>query len=211
MSLVSPLGRRRSQRNSPRQPGEESVHFMGPAIIDHETITRSGELPTSFLQGCGLPDEVISFYESQAGAIRYYSCFISYSSADRDFVDRLYADLQQNGIRCWLATEDLRIGDRFRPVIDEAIRLHEKLLVVLSEHSVESVWVESEVEAAMERERRENRIILFPVRLDDTVMETKQAWAAEIRRTRHIGDFRDWKNHDRYRESFERLVRDLRR
>jgi TIR domain len=191
--------------------GLESVHFMGPAIIDHETITRSGELPTSFLQGCGLPDEVISFYESQAGAIRYYSCFISYSSADQEFVigcmltfNRMESDAGSQPRTCELVID-------FDPVIDEAIRLHEKLLLVLSEYSIESDWVESEVEAAMERERRENRTILFPVRLDDAVMETKQAWAADIRRTRHIGDFRDWKNHDRYRESFERLVRDLRR
>jgi uncharacterized protein YjbI with pentapeptide repeats len=191
--------------------GLESVDFMGPAVIDHETILRSGELPRSFLEGCGLPDEVIEFYESQAGAIRYYSCFISYSSLDQEFANRLYADLQQNGIRCWLATEDLRIGDRLRPTIGEAIRLHDKLLVVLSEHSVESAWVESEVEAAMERERREKTTILFPVRLDDAVMETGQAWAEEVRRTRHIGDFRNWKSYDSYRRSFERLVRDLKR
>jgi hypothetical protein len=191
--------------------GLESVDFMGPAVIDHETILRSGELPRNFLEGCGLPDEVIDFYESQAGAIRYYSCFISYSSRDQEFVNRLHADLQQNGIRCWLATEDLRIGDRLRPTIGEAIRLHDKLLLVLSEHSIESAWVESEVEAAMERERREKATILFPVRLDDTVMETDQAWAEEVRRTRHIGDFRDWKNFDSYQRSFERLVRDLKR
>jgi hypothetical protein len=53
------------------------------------------------------------------------------------------------------------------------------------------------------------RTILFPIRLDDTVMETDQAWAADIRRTRHIGDFRDWKNHDSYKKAFDRLLRDL--
>jgi hypothetical protein len=36
-----------------------------------------------------------------------------------------------------------------------------------------------------------------------------EAWAADIRRTRHIGDFRGWKDHDSYRKSFERLMRDL--
>ena len=191
--------------------GLDSVDFLGPAVIDHETILRSGELPRNFLEGCGLPDEVIEFYESQAGAIRYYSCFISYSSLDQEFVNRLYADLQQNGIRCWLATEDLKTGDRLRPTIGEAIRLHDKLLLVLSDHSIESAWVESEVEAAMERERREKTTVLFPVRLDDAIMETDQAWAEEIRRTRHIGDFRNWKSFDRYQRSLERLVRDLKR
>jgi hypothetical protein len=40
-------------------------------------------------------------------------------------------------------------------------------------------------------------------------METDQAWAAGLRRTRHIGDFRAWKDHDQYQESFDRLLRDL--
>ena len=69
-------------------------------------------------------------------------------------------------------------------------------------------WVEG-VEAALEKERKQNKLVLFPIRLDDTVMETDQAWAASLRRTRHIGDFRAWKDHDAYQKSFERLLRDL--
>jgi len=82
-------------------------------------------------------------------------------------------------------------------------------MVLLSKHSVSSPWVEKEVETAFEKEHREKRIVLFPIRLDDAVMETGEAWAADIRRTRHIGDFRDWKNHDSYKKAFERLLRDL--
>jgi hypothetical protein len=81
---------------------------------------------------------------------------------------------------------------------------------ILSEHSVNSIWVEKEVETAFEKERQQNRTVLFPIRLDDAVMETEQAWAADIRRTRHIGDFRDWKSHTSYKKSFDRLLRDLR-
>jgi hypothetical protein len=39
-------------------------------------------------------------------------------------------------------------------------------------------------------------------------METDVAWAASLRRTRHIGDFRKWKSQG-YREAFDRLMRDL--
>jgi hypothetical protein len=35
-------------------------------------------------------------------------------------------------------------------------------------------------------------------------METDQAWAASLRRTRHIGDFRAWKDHDPYQKTFDR-------
>lgn len=40
-------------------------------------------------------------------------------------------------------------------------------------------------------------------------MEAEEAWAADIRRTRHIGDFCGWKGHDNYKRAFERLMRDL--
>jgi hypothetical protein len=46
-------------------------------------------------------------------------------------------------------------------------------------------------------------------RLDDAGMDTQQAWAASLRRTRHIGDFRNWKDHDAYKVAFDRLLRDL--
>ena len=121
----------------------------------------------------------------------------------------LHADLQQKGVRCWFAPEDLKIGDKFRMRIDESIRVYDKLMVILSENSIRSPWVEEEVEAALEKKRKQDKLVLFPIRLDDAVMETEQAWASNLRRTRHIGDFRAWKDHDRYQKSFDRLLRDL--
>ena len=40
-------------------------------------------------------------------------------------------------------------------------------------------------------------------------METDQAWAASLRRMRHIGDFRAWKDHDSYQTALARLLHDL--
>jgi uncharacterized protein YjbI with pentapeptide repeats len=182
----------------------------GPSIIDYQTLQQSGQLSLSFLRGCGLPDNLIEYLPSLLNQpIQFYSCFISYSSKDDAFARRLHADLQDTGIRCWFAPEDMKIGDRIRTRIDEVIRLHEKLLLVLSVNSIESGWVEKEVETAFEKERETNSTVLFPVRLDDAVMESKTGWAADIRRTRHIGDFRRWKDHDGYREAFDRLLRNL--
>jgi hypothetical protein len=161
-------------------------------------------------RGCGLPETLIEYFPSLVHQpIQFYSCFISYSTRDEEFVERLYADLQVKGVRCWYAPEDLKIGDRFRQRIDDAIRLHDKLLIVLSENSVRSAWVREEVESCLEREQREGRLVLFPIRLDDAVMQTSEAWAASIRRQRHIGEFQDWKDHDAYQSGFKRLLRDL--
>jgi hypothetical protein len=48
------------------------------------------------------------------------------------------------------------------------------------------------------------------VRLDDAVRTTKEAWAAKLRDNRHIGDFRDWKDHEAYQRALEKVLRDLR-
>ncbi len=193
--------------------GLDAVKHVGASEVGISTIYESqGKIPEIFLRGCGVPESFIVQIPSLIAAmkpIQFYSCFISYSSKDQDFADRLYADLQNNGVRCWFAPEDLKIGDRIRDRIDESIRLRDKLLLILSEYSIASDWVEHEVESALEEERQRGRTILFPIRLDDAVMESSKAWAALIRRTRHIGDFREWKNHDSYQKAFDRLLRDL--
>jgi hypothetical protein len=192
--------------------GLETIKHWGPSTIGIDTIYKSkGKIPDSFLRSAGVADNFIQYMRSLVGeGFEYYSCFISYSSRDQEFADRLHADLQNKGVRCWLATEDLKIGDKFRQRIDDAIRFHDKLLVILSESSVRSTWVESEVEAAFEREsRQDGQQVLFPIRLDDAVMGANQSWAADIRRKRHIGDFSDWRDHDSYQNAFLRLLRDL--
>ena len=190
--------------------GLDSCGHLGPSIVDHRTLERSGKLPLSFLRGCGLPDTFIDYLPSLLNQpIQHYSCFISYSSKDEALAKRLHADLQDNGVRCWFAPEDLKIGDKWRVRIDEAIRTYEKLLLLLSEHSVSSTWVEKEVETAFDKENERGELMLFPIRLDTAVMESKTGWAADIRRSRHIGDFCNWENYSDYQKGLERLLRDL--
>lgn len=40
-------------------------------------------------------------------------------------------------------------------------------------------------------------------------VEYEIAWATHIKRTRHIGDFTHWKNHNEHQKAFKRLLRDL--
>lgn len=191
--------------------GLNTVHHAGPSSIGIDTIYRSkGKVSEVFLRGVGVPDPLITYVSSLTGeAIQYYSCFISYSHKDETFAQLLYTDLQSRGVRSWFAPEDMKIGQKIRSTIDLSIRVHDKLLLILSERSINSDWVETEVETAFEEERKRGQTVLFPVGLDEAVMETDQAWAADIRRTRHIGDFHRWKDHDAYQQAFERLLRDL--
>ena len=75
----------------------DCIHF-GPSALDHRTLSRSGQLPTSFLRGVGLPDTFIDYIPSLLNQpIQFYSCFISYSHQDEAFAKRLHADLQDKG------------------------------------------------------------------------------------------------------------------
>jgi hypothetical protein len=190
--------------------GLETCRHDGPSILDHRTLARSGPLPLAFLRGCGLPDTLIDYLLSLLGEpFQFYSCFISHASKDRAFAERLYADLQNKGVRCWFAPDNMKIGDRLRLRIDETIRVYDKLLLVLSESSVASQWVEQEVETALGREREQGTTVLFPVRIDDMVMTRQTGWPALIHHTRNIGDFRGWETHAVYQKAFDRLLRDL--
>ena len=71
------------------------------------------------------------------------------------------------GVRCWYAPEDMKIGDKIRARIDDSIRMYDKLLIILSRYSIASDWAEKEVETAFEKERQQNKTVLFPIRLDD--------------------------------------------
>jgi hypothetical protein len=57
--------------------------------------------------------------------------------------------------------------------------------------------------------KKNKTTVLFPIRLDDSFMDSSTGWAAKVRRERHIGDFRNWKNHDSYQKAFTRLLKDL--
>jgi len=210
--------------------GLDCVEHHGPSTIGLDTLCRSrGQINGVFLRGCGLSDVQIETAKlnnpdlttSQITTITHRihellveqtdrSCFISYASKDEVFAQQLHDDLQQKGIRCWFAPEALKIGDdKTRSTIDYSIRLHDKLLLILSERSINSDWVAKEVETAFNEENRRGQTVLYPIRLDETVLETDQAWATDIRRTRHIGDFSRWQDHETYQQALVQLLRDL--
>ena len=70
------------------------------------------------------------------------------------------------------ATQNMKIGNKFRQRIDEAIHLQDKLLLLLSEHSIASTWVENEVEAALEGEL-DNKL-LHDITKSDILESTRQ-------------------------------------
>ena len=202
--------------------GLETVSHGGPSTIGIDTIYRSkGRIPVTFLRGAGVPENFIAYMSSLVGtAFEFYSCFISYSGKDQEFADRLYADLQREDVRCWFAPHHRQAGKKLHEQIDIAIRLHERLLLILSPESIHSEWVRTEIAKARKREIQESKKVLFPIRLNIS-FEQLQEWecfdadrgkdsAREIREY-YIPDFTKWKDHDRYLEEFKKLLRDLKK
>jgi uncharacterized protein YjbI with pentapeptide repeats len=199
--------------------GLETVRHEGPSTIGIDTIYESkGRIPLAFLRGAGVPENFIEYMGSLTGkALEFYSCFISHSTKDQEFADRLHADLQNKGVRCWFAPHDIQAGKKIHEQIDEAIRRYERLLLILSPNSMNSEWVKTEIRKARKRERVEKKRVLFPVRL--VSFEAIRDWelfdadegkdlAGEIREY-FIPDFSEWKNHDPYAVGLEKLLRDL--
>ncbi len=187
----------------------ENLHLIkhgGPSIIDHRTFQKSKELPEEMLRGIGLTDELISFFNSKFNSSNLASCFISHSAKDKEFVLKLYNRLQNKGIRCWYAPKDLNYGDKIRDEIEGAITEYDKLLIILSQNSIDSYWVEDEVETAIEKEREIKKGKLIPISLDKAIFNLDKSWFNKIKRTRHIGDFSDWKNEKEFSKAFENLI-----
>src|SRR5579871_3001220 len=100
----------------------------------------------------------------------FRSCFISYAHKNDDFAEKLYQDLQANGVTCWKDSYDMEGGKFWRTQISKAIKDYDKLLLVCSGISILRSAVVEEILAAMEREREQERQKLFPIRLDDAIL-----------------------------------------
>jgi len=191
--------------------GLDKVHHIGPSTIGIDTIYLSqGEIPEVFLRGAGVPDGFIKYMHSLTGkALQFYSCFISYSDKDRDFVERLYADLQREGVRTWYFPEDAKWGESVWGEIDRGIKIYDKIIVVCSRNSLQSGPVLREIERALQREDREHKNILFPITIDDYVFnEWKHERQADVLK-KVVGDFRAWRDYSSYQKAFGKLFEGL--
>ena len=160
--------------------GLDTAIHGGPSSLDIATLLRSGDsLPKGFVSGTGVPEAVMAGLRSLSIAseperARAQSCFISYGHEDEAFARALYKRLKSQGVRVWFAPEDLRGGRKLFEQLDEAIRRHDRLIIVLSKDSLQSQWVAAEVLKARAREAAESRRVLCPIRL--VPYEVLQSW-----------------------------------
>jgi len=199
-------------------------HWGNSAINVNSILSFKDDLPEKFLRGCGLRDEEIAYFRAQIGKpIRFYTCFISYNTADEEFASRLHNDFQEAGIRCWKWNEDARTGKSMWGEIDHAIRKFNKLVLIASESSLKSPYVGDEIERALQKERnlmvRKHKgeydgetDVLFPVRIDDYIFD---GWEHERKpdvTKKVIADACGWnRDNDKYQKMRDKLIADLKK
>jgi hypothetical protein len=204
-----------------RCTGLKSVRHKGPSTIGIDTIYRSGgNIPEVFLRGAGVPEPFIANMKALVGAmspVEFYSCFISYSHADKAFARKLHDSLQERGVRCWLDEHQLLPGDDIYHEVDRGIRLWDKMLLCCSESSLKSWWVDNEIGTAFEKEQqlmkeREAKVqALVPLNLDGYLFTDKwqSGYQAQVRR-RLAADFTDSMDPVKFEAQVERLIKALR-
>ena len=88
--------------------------------------------------------------------------FLSYSSADKAMAEKLATDLRSHGVDVWYDKWEIQPGDSLRRKIDQGIEGADYFLVLLTPNSLQSEWVQTELDAGMVR-RIEGLCKLIPI------------------------------------------------
>jgi hypothetical protein len=96
-----------------------------------------------------------------------YQVFLSYASADKQVARNIVDKLRQEGIRVWFDTYELQPADSIAEVMEKVLSASDYLVVLLSPHSVNSVWVQQELGAALSSDLTARDITLLPVLIAD--------------------------------------------
>ncbi len=94
--------------------------------------------------------------------------FISYSSEEKDYADTIKEEFNKNGIKTWMAPGDIPAGSSYAGVIINALKEADALVLLLTENSQKSVFVDKEVERAINYRKTIIPIALENVKLNDS-------------------------------------------
>ena len=93
-----------------------------------------------------------------------FDVFVSHAPEDKESVAKPLADLlRRRGLRVWIDSSELGLGDSLREHLDSAISKSRFAVVILSQAYVAKTWTNNELAAFFSLENKHRRVIL-PVR-----------------------------------------------
>ncbi len=107
--------------------------------------------------------------------------FISYSKKDREFAHKFADDLIAAGHKVWI-DRSLQVGDDWEKTIEAALENAQEVIVVLSQNSIHSKWVQHEGSIAYGLKKT-----IFPVLLDALNPEDLPIWTAKFQYHNFVG------------------------
>ena len=124
------------------------------------------------------------------------SVFLSHTAADKPFVRRLAKDLENHGVRYWLDEAEIKVGESLIEKIRQGLDDVDYVAMILSPNSIASVWVQREVDVAMNQEIQGKKVKVLPV------MYQRCDLPGFL-----LGKFyADFTDESKYSDSFKRLV-----
>jgi len=93
--------------------------------------------------------------------------FLSHTSKDKPFVRQLSNDLSLFGISSWIDEAEIAFGESLIKKIQQSIESVALVVVVISKNSINSNWVETELEMAIQLEIEGRKNFVVPIVIDD--------------------------------------------
>ena len=95
-----------------------------------------------------------------------YDVFISHATEDKKTADAMCHYLEEQKIRCWIAPRDILPGQDFADAIAQAIKKTKIFVLVCSNFSLKSNFVQKETNLAVSDEK-----IIIPFKIDDSPLD----------------------------------------
>jgi hypothetical protein len=93
--------------------------------------------------------------------------FLSYSHVDRAWVDQFVRSLADRQIDVWYDFHDIKAGDRWQELVQDALRKSQVLVAVLSKNSINRPWMFFEIGAAVADGKRVIPVLIEGVDVRD--------------------------------------------
>ncbi len=195
--------------------GLDEIQFTGQCNIDFHTLQKS-KFSKTFLFKSGLPQNYINYLPDfiEPEGIRLFPCFLSHSSKDKVFARKLYDALSAKGVLVWFDEKSLKPGDHLETSISKGISMYDKAILICSENSLNSWWVNRELDRVLDKEHFyykssiEKKHILIPVKIDQYIHTWENSRKSDIEKY-VIGDFINWNETGQFNKAVDLLIEAL--